>query len=179
MLIIKFSSLLTKTSENCFYIVNFKFSVDFFNAVGLAVLAYSPFSFRYRKRHIQLCILLPGTWTDMSKIFKKLRIDLRHRTALITDMSSFIPPPYLLILKRSLCTHYFGWMSCLISFVLALLSCEQWEASEKSKWHSCSTGKLIRAPVLQEVGSCLESHCGQEFSFWNSHFLRMPHSLTN
>ena len=43
----------------------------------------------------------------------------------------YIPSPYFLKLNLSLCAYYSGWMSCLISFVLASPICEEWEECEK------------------------------------------------
>ena len=45
----------------------------------------------------------------------------------------FMPQLNDLIIKMSLCIHYFGRMSCLIPFVYASLNCEQRENSEKFK----------------------------------------------
>ena len=42
---LRFSSIMIKTSGNCFYIVNLYFPCRFVNAFGLAVLPYRPSSF--------------------------------------------------------------------------------------------------------------------------------------
>ena len=57
MLIIKFSSIITKTSGNCFYIVNLYFPSQFVNAFGLAVLSYRPSSFSNVKINTNLWVL--------------------------------------------------------------------------------------------------------------------------
>ena len=46
VLIIKFSSIMTKTSVNCFYIVNLYFPCHLVNAFWMAVLSYHPSSFQ-------------------------------------------------------------------------------------------------------------------------------------
>ena len=43
----KISSIMTKTSGNCFYIVNIYFLGHFVNVFGLAVLSYRPSSFDF------------------------------------------------------------------------------------------------------------------------------------
>ena len=52
------------------------------------------------------------------------------------------------ILKLSLCSHYSGWMSCLILFVWSSSSCEQREESAKFK------RKYVLPPGIEPMTTC-------------------------
>ena len=56
------------------------------------------------------------------------------------------------ILKLSLCSHYSGWMSCLILFVWSSPNCEQREESAKLKMKICaSAGNRTNNLLLSSV----------------------------
>ena len=73
-------------------------------------------------------------------------------------MSSYIPPPYLLISNLSLCVHYSVWKAWLISVVRVSSICEQRNASEKFKVKIyASTRNQTSYPLAFQRGASNES----------------------
>ena len=70
-------------------------------------------------------------------------------TVLIADMWLYNLPPYFQIINISLCTHYSGEMTCLITIVTSSSSYEQRELSGNSKWKSA--GNQTSNPLLSSA----------------------------